>query len=334
MSIVILAVIVWRVIVPQYGAAVDALNSLEHVSLALVLTAAGLEVASLLANSALTAAVLGRGRPRYLTLLRIDLTNLGVSHVVPGGGIAAAAVRYRLLGLAGVRPADALTAAAIQTTGANLVLGLLFALGLIVSLASLSDNAYYLVAASVVLGLLIIAGVAGWVLTRRTDEAAGIAQRIARRIPLVTQERAESFVRTLSAHIRELLTDRRRTVIALGFATANWLLDAAALWLILAAFGFTANIGGLLTVYGLGSILALLPLTPGGIGVVEGVMVPAMVALGATHSAALLGVIGWRLLQFWLPIPVALLAYVSLRLGVLRGRHHAEAGPSALPPPA
>jgi uncharacterized membrane protein YbhN (UPF0104 family) len=71
-------------------------------------------------------------------------------------------------------------------------------------------------------------------------------------------------------------------------------------------------------VYGVGGILSLLPITPGGLGIVEGVLVPAAVAFGAPASTALLGVIGWRLLQYWLPIPLSLVAYLSLRLGPLR----------------
>ena len=62
----------------------------------------------------------------------------------------------------------------------------------------------------------------------------------------------------------------------------------------------------------------LLPITPSGLGVVEGVLIPAVVSLGASASVALLGVLTWRLVQFWLPVPLALLTYISLRVGVLR----------------
>jgi uncharacterized protein (TIRG00374 family) len=317
-SVVVLILIGWFILVPQYGKALDALNSLEQIALFPALVAVGLELASLLANSALTASVIGADRPRYITLLRIDLTNLGISHTVPGGGFVAAAARFRLLGLAGVPPADALTAAAIETTGSNLVLGAIFGIGLVLSLTSFATSAYYVVAASAMLALLVGAGLGVWLLTRHTDRAVHGARRLVRHVPLVSEDRAESFVRTMGDQVRELLTDPRRMAVALLLAAASWLLDAAALWLILAAFGVRLNVGALLTVYGLGSILAMLPLTPGGLGIVEGVMVPAFVGLGAPPATALLGVVGWRLLEFWLPMPLGLFAYLSLRLGVLR----------------
>ena len=58
---------------------------------------------------------------------------------------------------------------------------------------------------------------------------------------------------------------------------------------------------------GLGAIVWAL------MGIVEGVMVPALIGFGVPHSAALLGVIGWRLFEYWLPIPVGGIAYASLR---------------------
>jgi uncharacterized protein (TIRG00374 family) len=98
----------------------------------------------------------------------------------------------------------------------------------------------------------------------------------------------------------------------------NWLLDATVLWVMLAAVGEHLSVGPFLTVYGLGSILAILPLTPGGLGIVEGVMIPSLVRLGVPSASALIAVLGWRLWKFWMPIPLAGLCYLSLRLGELR----------------
>lgn len=163
-------------------------------------------------------------------------------------------------------------------------------------------------AAGAVLLLLLVASAGVWLLTRHTARTTGRARAAVRHIPLVSELRAAAFVETLATRVRDLLTHPRRLVTALVAAAQSWLLDAAAPWLVLAAFGVELGLGPLLTVYGLGAIVALLPLTPGGVGIVEGLMVPALVALGAKPSAALLGVIGWRLLEFWILIPVAAVA--------------------------
>jgi hypothetical protein len=38
-----------------------------------------------------------------------------------------------------------------------------------------------------------------------------------------------------------------------------------------------------------------------------------LVSFGVTRSVATLGVLGWRLVNFWLPIPAGAAAYVSLK---------------------
>lgn len=49
---------------------------------------------------------------------------------------------------------------------------------------------------------------------------------------------------------------------------------------------------------------------------IEGVLIPSLVGFGAPSTVALLGVVSWRLFEFWLPIPVAGLTYLSLRTQV------------------
>ena len=71
----------------------------------------------------------------------------------------------------------------------------------------------------------------------------------------------------------------------------------------------------LLVAYGLANILAAIPITPGGLGVVEGILSPPWWASTYRRDIALLAVISWRLVNFWLPIPVGGAAYVSLRFG-------------------
>jgi hypothetical protein len=88
------------------------------------------------------------------------------------------------------------------------------------------------------------------------------------------------------------------------------------LWLVLAAVGHPLDPLTLFTAYAVANVLGLLPVTPGGVGVVEGVLVPSLVAAGVPAHLALVGVLGWRLVNYWLPIPVGALLWLTLR-------HHA-----------
>lgn len=92
------------------------------------------------------------------------------------------------------------------------------------------------------------------------------------------------------------------------------------MWVLVAAFDHLIAPDRVFAAYGLANIAGAIPLTPGGIGVIEGVLASTLVAGGIPHGEAILAVLTWRLVNFWLPIPVGGLAFLSLRAGPLRGR--------------
>ena len=71
----------------------------------------------------------------------------------------------------------------------------------------------------------------------------------------------------------------------------------------------------LLVAFGLANIFAVIPITPGGLGIVEGVYIPTLVGFGLTRRAATLGVASYRLAQYWFPILLGGVLYASLRVG-------------------
>ncbi|WP_170286221.1 lysylphosphatidylglycerol synthase transmembrane domain-containing protein [Nocardioides rubriscoriae] len=279
--------------------------------------AALLQLVSLMAYTALTLAVLDRSvRPSFGLQLRIDVTGFGASHVLPGGGASAAALRYRLMTVRGVPPPDAASTAAVQT--ATVVAGLvaIFATGVVLALPGIWAHPAYVLAALVGLCLLAVA----LVVTPRRREP-GRRRRSpdhrrdsgARRAWALRQrERAGSAVRRTGERAAVSLHDRRRRRRLLGWAVGNRLPDAAGLWLCLWAYGIVVPPGELLVAYAAASLAGLLPLTPGGLGVVESVLVPTLTVLADAGGPVVLGVLTWRALQFWLPIPISWLTWASL----------------------
>ena len=65
-----------------------------------------------------------------------------------------------------------------------------------------------------------------------------------------------------------------------SWAAANWLLDAACLLVFIAAFHDYVSPINLLVAYGLANILAVIPITPGGLGIIEGILIPALHGFG------------------------------------------------------
>ncbi len=113
------------------------------------------------------------------------------------------------------------------------------------------------------------------------------------------------------------------------WAAANWLLDCASLYVFCLAFGARISPIDVLVAYGLANILAVIPLTPGGLGVVELTIVAVLKGFGVPGGVAAAGVLSWRLVNFWLPIPFGGASYLSLRFGPARLRLRPRASASA-----
>ena len=94
------------------------------------------------------------------------------------------------------------------------------------------------------------------------------------------------------------------------------MLDAASLWVFLLAFGALVSPIDVLVAFGLANILAVIPLTPSGLGVIELTAIAVLKGFGVPGDVAAAGVLSWRLVNFWLPIP-----FGGARLPLAAHRH-------------
>jgi uncharacterized protein (TIRG00374 family) len=102
---------------------------------------------------------------------------------------------------------------------------------------------------------------------------------------------------------------------AAGWSMINWGLDFVALYASLTAFDADIRLEGVAVAFAIACFGTWLPITPSGLGVTEGLMIPALIAFGSPQAAAVLGVLTWRAIAYWLPIPIGALAYTALHLG-------------------
>jgi putative heme transporter len=104
----------------------------------------------------------------------------------------------------------------------------------------------------------------------------------------------------------------RERNVGLAGAVAWWAFDLLALWCSFRAFGVSPPLGALAMGYLLGQLGNLLPL-PGGVGGIDGAMIGSFIALGIGASAAVVAVLAYRSLSFWLPTLPGIAAYMGLR---------------------
>jgi glycosyltransferase 2 family protein len=261
-------------------------------------------------------------------MLRLTLAEHGAARVLPGGGSSAAAVTYTGLRSRGLRPARiGLAVATIML----LVYGTLGAIFLGSLLYLTLDNALgraTTTAAFVVFVLTLCLVLLGYFAYLRPLAAkrlmAGFFYALGRtfRRKSWSRKRTEMWAARIVVNVklevralREQLLGHPLAAIRLGaLALGYWGFDALCLLVIFLAFGVQVDPVHLLVAFGVATTFGSLPLTPGGLGVFEATMLGTLTLLGVGYEAAI-PVLGYRLFNFWLPIPLALILYPTLHLG-------------------
>jgi uncharacterized protein (TIRG00374 family) len=145
--------------------------------------------------------------------------------------------------------------------------------------------------------------------------AAGRTRRIASRLATVPRTVREGMVTAteLVAH---------PTPGLLGPA-AYWAFDIGALWASFHAFGAAPPLAVVVMAYFVGTLANTIPI-PGGVGGVEGGLIGSFIAFGVSGSDAVLAVLTYRAISYWLPLLPGSVAYFRLRRTVASWRREGE----------
>jgi uncharacterized membrane protein YbhN (UPF0104 family) len=119
-----------------------------------------------------------------------------------------------------------------------------------------------------------------------------------------------------------LIRERKPGLIG---AIAYWGFDIATLWACFHAFGSPPPVAVTVMAYFVGALANALPL-PGGLGGVEAGTIGIFLAFGTHGSLAILAVLSYRLISFWLPTIPGAAAYLQLRRTVSRWRDETKPG--------
>lgn len=315
--IVAMLFILYYLVLPQLARGRESADLISSVNPLLLLLALGLEVCALIAYTVLAKVTLPpEPKLTTFTVLRIQMSTKALTNVVPGGSAAGSTLGYRLYTEAGVAPTAAGFTLATVGLGSAVVLNLILWVTLLVSIPLKGVQPGYVVAAIIGVALLASAAALVWLLMEGRDRAERVLRAIARHMPFVEEETAARFVHQLADRLHDL--SRQPELVRRGvlWAAAFWLLDASALWVLLYAFGQTLNPIDLIVAFGVAQVLAAVPITPGGLGLVEAALPGLLAGLGGVPiGTAVIAVLAWRFVQFWMPIPTGAISYASLKLG-------------------
>jgi hypothetical protein len=253
----------------------------------------------------------------WFSVATSQLAGNAISLVVPGGQAAGAATQFRMLSASGSDPATAvggLTAISILGIGGLLALPI-FVLPAIVAgtpidrglehAALLGIGAFFLFAGFSAVVLVVDAPMR-WVgrlvqavrnkVLRKRAPLTGLPER------LVTERN----------RIRDVLGLRWKAALLLssGRLAFDFITLMACIW----ATGTRPAPSLVLLAYAVAGLLGLVPITPGGLGIVEAGLSGMLILAGIPGGAAVLATLAYRIISYWLPIFVGPFAYLAFRL--------------------
>jgi uncharacterized protein (TIRG00374 family) len=281
-------------------------------------------------------AMFARQQRRLLTAFGVHMTRhhaLALSYSrsaiaisLPAGSAISAAYAFRQFRTGGASRRTAATVMVLSGLLSFAALFLLYGTGVLAAGAVRLGEAWSAASSStrvsVVLALALITMVglfawqSGWQIHKNDVRSAGSA-REHKRTHLPIAARFPRLGRMIAPLTDAITSSRdvggRHWTLALGAAFANWLTDLLCLYSAARAFHLPVSLAAIGAVYLTVQVVRQVPLTPGGIGVIEVSLLAGLVSAGAGTADAAATVLVYRLLSCWLIIPVGFLCWLVLR---------------------
>jgi uncharacterized protein (TIRG00374 family) len=301
---------------------------LTHLRWGWLVVAIAFELASLVVFARLQRWLLHAGGVRlgFGALFEITLAGNSLAVTLPGGAVWAAAFAFEQLRRRGADRVLAEWVILVAGALSSFALFCILASGVWVAgstgpVASLRWLAVALAAIPVLAGAVSLAvRYSSWA-RRVCSSLVAWAERIVPR-----SGRAAAVLQLFWSRVRRVRPGVTGWLVAFALAMGNWLCNCATLIACTLALGAPVHWRGVLVAYALAQISASLPITPGGIGVVEGSLTFALIAYGQDPTQAVAIVLLYRIVSFWGVVPLgwASWAYLGLqqRRGRRRGKHH------------
>ena len=144
-----------------------------------------------------------------------------------------------------------------------------------------------------------------------------IVRRLYKKFNEGTEQRIIEAVKVFQARMNALLRDRTILYHALPLSFVIWIFEILRVYVVFLAFG--ANVSPIIIgeVFILASFVGMIPLLPGGLGAVDGIMILFYATAGITASISAAATVVERLISFWMTTFVGLIFLTMFGTSVL-----------------
>jgi uncharacterized protein (TIRG00374 family) len=251
------------------------------------------------------------GTSNWFDVATAQLSGNALSRALPGGVATGGATQYQMLtraGFEGTTVTTSLSAVGILSLATLFTLPVLALPPLLFGLAVDSRLLRGAIVAGV-LAIVVLSGASVLFFSDRVVLALGRAVDwlVAHVLRRPTTRQYSAAVLEARDFVRSALADSWKRAIPAAYG--NQLFDYGALAVSLFAVGARVDPVPVLLAYVLASVLAMIPLTPGGLGFVEAGLTGVLTVAGVGADRAVLGVLLYRLFSYWLPLLAGAVAY-------------------------
>jgi uncharacterized protein (TIRG00374 family) len=256
------------------------------------------------------------GSRNWFAIVTSQLAGNSFNRITPGGGATGTALQASMLTSARIDGARAGTAIATQSvlSTAALIALPLFSIPFLVAGTQIPNGLLSTVWIGIPVFVLMVAlGLAVAVFDVPLLWLARVIARLRcwiRRDATIDHTLGDRLLASRDAILHEVGPRWKRAV---GASVLRWFFEFGVI--IATLYGLSAQPDPALTLLAFtgASVLGLIPFTPGGLGFVEAGLTAALVLAGVSGGDALVTTLVYRLLTFWMPIPIGAAAAVWFR---------------------
>jgi len=318
LGLAVLALVVW--VVSSHTSELAGFSAvLSHLNWWLVPAAIVAEFGSFVCFAAMQYELLRSGGLRVpkVPLLGTTLAAQAMANSLPGGNAPSVVYGFRWFRRFGADSTLATWSLAGTLVASFVSLSLVATVGLMMA----TGEGASLDLVPVVIGVFAITAAIGlvFVYERPLTVVVTWLLHLSRRVIRRPRGDVTEQIRGIIDRVRSVRLTTAQVVRILVWAVLNWVLDCACFAMMFTAVHAGIPWKGLLLAYGAGQLAATLPITPGGLGAVEGSITIALVAFGGAQVATVDAVLMYRFISFWLVLAVGWIWWAFLAYQVRRG---------------
>lgn len=246
---------------------------------------------------------------KRLSLLPMLLVGMAVNNITPSARGGGEPVRAYILGKYTKCSMESSFATVIADRGLDIFpLFLLAVITIIFAVLYLQLSSLMVSVLIISLALLLVLFIIGFYMSinpkmgeRVTIWVVNLIKRFSKKEHSKLEKKALNALQGFQNSIKTLIKNRKILFYALPLSFLIWFVEIIRLYIIFLAFNTPISIEIIAVVFVISTLIGMIPVLPGGVGAIDGVMILLFSVAGVPPSIGAAATIVERLISFWLP---------------------------------